>query len=267
MAADDELTLTIHGLLEYNAAVDGEVFAVKFQKFIRGLAAADKAANGSRRLKFMISDLSKNTATASVKERPTQSPGVTKSGVDYYVKCVTEIYNDTDHARTFDRDVVRNIADLNSGVGDAFAFGEIKQKSTAKIIRIDQFLQDRAKRVLSDIDRAETGRLPFYKGRAYGTFDGELRLLDALEATDRAILLLTAGGEKIECIVGPVDQDKVRHAWRRRCRVTGTAHYDGEGGLPVRIDAVDIEVVEPGTGLARWRGAFKGLSADEGWED
>lgn len=263
MIGDEELTLTIHGLPEYNEAVDGEVFAAKFQKFMKGLAAADEAANGKRQVRFLISDLSRNTATASVREKPLAAPTLTKSGMDYYASCLQAIYNDTDAARQFDRKVVKQISDLNKDVGKTFALGEIKATVGATLIRIDEFLQKRAARVLADIDRLKTGAVAYYTGRAYGAFDGTLKVLDSISANERAVLVLTAGGKSIECMVSHVDTSKLKAAYKNRCVVTGMAHYSGENGFPVRIEATDIEVVVAGEGMARWQGAFKGLTSDD----
>lgn len=267
MAENEELTLTIRGLPQHNEAVDGEVFAAELKRFMRGLAASDVATNGKRRLKYFIADLKKNTATASIREQVMDAPALTRSGLTYYGDCLEAIYNDAPAARQFDHEVVKSIVDLNIGVGKKFDGGQVARRSSGMVILIDEFLEKRARRVLEDIERAAAGTVPFYKGRAFGAFDGKLLELNALTAEEKAVLVLTAGGKRIECVTIGVDPEKLRRAWKRRCIVSGTAHYSGEGGLPERIDATDVDVVEPGEGLGRWRGAFSGLSPDDtNWE-
>lgn len=266
MSDGDELTLTIHGLDAFNGDVDGEVFAQKLWKFIRALNEADKAANGKRRYKFLITDLQKNTATASVREQlGSGGSAPADSSFDYFEKGVQAIYADAPAARRLPHVFVRLIVDETKHVGDTFRLGEIKRKSTGTVILIDDFLRQRAERVLSDINRATSGALPYYQGVAYGSFDGTLLLLDSLESAERAVLVLTAGGKKIECIISRVDVEQVRRAYKRRCIVQGAAHYSADQALPVRIDASQIDIVEGNGNLARWQGQFNIPPDEEIW--
>lgn len=257
MSDADELTLTIHGLDVFNRDVDGELFARKFFKFMQGIAEADTAANGKRRHKFLISDLKKNTATASVREQVVTGTEQTKSSFDFFEDGLSAIYEDAPRARSLPRAFVKYVLDINKDVGQDFAKGEIKRKSTGKVIYIDEFLEARARKVLADINRSTTGAIPFYKGVAYGAFDGELRILDSLGGHEKAVLVLTAGGSQINCSISGASDDELRLAWKRRCIVNGLAHYDGESGLPVRLDIRSIQPLDQNApAIKDWRGAF-----------
>lgn len=266
MGERDRLTLTLHGLDEFNQDVDGEVFARKLFKFMQGLAEADIAANGARRHRFLISDLKKNTATATVREQVTNGRERPRSGIDYYENGLLAIYNDAPAARQLPRSFVKYVVDINKDVGKTFPFGEIKREFTGTVIRIDEILEKRARRVLEDINRNTNGILSFYRGTAYGSFDGVLLLLDSLSGAERAVLVLTAGGKRINCNISGVDDEQLRRAWKRRCVVQGTAHYGGASGLPESVDVRHIRTIEAPGALDAWKGAFEiPAPEDDAW--
>lgn len=265
MSGEHEITLTIHGLDEHHHDVDGEVFAEKFLNFLKGLAAADKAANGKRRYKFLISGLEKNTATARVREQVSTKGEPPHSSVNYYDNALGAIAADHPSSRFLPKEFLQPIIKLNHGVGQKFAFGEVKFK-TGKVIRIDEFLQKRAERILREIEENE-GRQNFFRGQAFGSFDGVLKLVDLRGEAKLAILKLSAGGLEIKCNVDEIEVNKLRSALDKRAIVHGLAHYDGTTGLPDRLDVRDIVPTNEKADLTRWRGAFAiPLSqADEDW--
>lgn len=267
MTKDGNLTLTIHGLEAFHGDVDGEVFAEKFSAFIHGLAIADRAANGERRHKFVIADLVKNTATATVSERTYRSGAPTRSGIAYYEAGLDDIRLDTPAARLLPVELVKSIATLNRGVHEKFEFGEIKGEG-AHVIRIDRFLAEKAEKVLADIKRSDQLNLTF-EGTAYGSFDGTMKAVDFQPAMKRGVLWLSAGGAPIVCNITHLALDDVRSAVERRCVVYGLAHYDGKSGLPRLIDIHKVEVVAAAGALNHWRGTFEldRDSADETWGD
>lgn len=266
-----ELTLTIHGLDEYNQDVDGEVFARKLGAFVRGLAAADKAANGKRVFKFLLTDLSKNTATASLREQVAVKGSRRGSGLSYYVAGVEAIYDNTPRAKDLPAAFVREVVALNKGVGHTFSFGEIKSNENFAI-RVDEFLESRAEAILSSINHdegllSETDRAGF-SGVAFVSLDGVLKAVDLRGVTQKAALVLTAGGKQIECVVNTLAVSKLRDALDRRVTVYGRAHYEGASGLPTRLDVRDVRIFPERTDadLARWRGHFR-IPADASEED
>lgn len=262
MAERLELTLTIHGLDEYNQDVDGEVFARKFSAFVRGLAAADKAVNGKRMFKFLLTDLRKGTATASVREQVAARGNRLDSSLGYYVAAVEAIYDNTPRAKSLPVPLVKEVLALNKGVGHTFAFGEIKSNADFAI-RVDEFLASRAEAVYEFVSAEESGAPHStgegFAGVALASFDGVLKAVDLRGITQKAALVLTAGGKQIECVVNTLAVSKLRDALDRRVIAFGRAHYEGASGLPIRLDVRDIRVLpeRANADLARWRGQFR----------
>ena len=196
-----ELTPTLHGLKAFNEDVDGDVFVRKLGAFLRGIKHSDMAANGGkRRHKLLLTALSKNTATASVREQlmcPGPSP---HSGMAYFGKAVDAVYTGRPEARDMPLVVLRDIADLNRGVGRSFAFGEFKSNRGA-IIRIDDYLDKKSRALIIEREGNKDDRVGGFKGIAYGSFDGMLKLVDLRGDVRRAVLILTAGGKEIDCTV------------------------------------------------------------------
>ena len=268
MTERSELSLTLHGLEKFNQDVDGEVFARKFSAFMRGLIAADKAANGGKRNKFLLTDLRKNTATAQVREQTYVYGPAAKSALEYYMFALDAVYNDLPSARQFPKAVVNQISKLNSGVGRTFDFGVVKS-TEGKVIRIDEFLERRARRVLSDIDAGPRIVAGVFAGVVYASFDGTLKAVDLRGDGQKAVLQLTAGGREIECIVNAIAVPDLGNALDKRVVVYGTAHYERGHGLPVRIDVRAVQPVAQGAGLSRWQGAFESATtqtASTGWQ-
>ena len=75
-----ELTLTLHGMDTFNDDVDAVVFARKLKVFLQGIRDADKAANGKPRHRLFLTELRKNTATASVRSRSRRAAATSVGG-------------------------------------------------------------------------------------------------------------------------------------------------------------------------------------------
>lgn len=265
MAESRDITLTIHGLVEFNDEVDGEVFAEKFSAFMRGLAASDIAANGERRHQFIIGDLRKNTATAQIKERKIKVAAITYSSAGYFEDAIEEIRRDSQPARLLPLEVVKSVVTLNKGVGRSFEFGEIKVGGD-NVIRLDSYLAAQAEKVLSDIKRMES-KPAYFEGMALGSFDGTLRAVDFQQAQKIGVLRLSAGDLPLTCDISRVSLEEITAALEKRAVFYGTARYDGKSGLPKLLEVRRIEVVPKGDGLVRWQAAFKaGPSDDQDWE-
>lgn len=264
MADENKITLTIHGLQAFGGEIDAEVFAEKFTAFLKGLASSDEAANGAKVLKFILSDLRKNTATAVLSERqakPTSEP--INSGIDFFADSLSLIRENSPKARRLPKLLVEQVVLLNKGVTKRFEFGEIKFRDREPLL-LDKFLEERAKRVLSDIKDAETN-LGFYAGDVYASFDGVLKAVDFQTAAKRGTLRLSIGEVPILCNLSGVDIKDVREALDQRARFYGRAAYDSGHPFPTMFDVTKIEVIPDGSGLQGWRGSFAGLNDDAGW--
>lgn len=129
--------------------------------------------------------------------------------------------------------------------------------ATDRVLRVDQFLSERAKAMarITEIDGVPEGG--WYRGAVLGSFDGKLEFVDLRGALPQIKLTLSAGGKQIDCICRREDIDTDRPALDRRVRVFGKAIYDGSSGLPRRVEVTDIKVLpEPGD-FTRWRGSFE----------
>jgi hypothetical protein len=114
---------------------------------------------------------------------------------------------------------------------------------------------------------AETMRDRFYRGRAIGSFDGELQEIDNRGMILRGKLILTAGGAEIDCVMNKERVPEAREAFDKRVIIEGNAYYDGQDQLPTRIDVASIKIINGRSDLLRWRGAFTSPNADEQEED
>ncbi|WP_448954841.1 hypothetical protein [Labrys neptuniae] len=265
MTSEREASLTLHGLDGYNHEVDAEVFADKFRTFLKALAAADEIINDTRRYKYMITALVKNTATAQVREYVAVAGEPPSSSVSYYAQSMTAIQNGEPAARRLPKAFLEPVVKLNRDVGKRFAFAEVKLPAGV-IIRIDDVLRDKAERLLADIRAREAGGVQWFEGMAYGAFDGVLKAVDLRGEVKLANLILSAGGLEVECTVGDIDLEQVRGALDKRCIVSGLADYVGKGGLPRRLAVRHIEVVESAPPLSNWRGSFSIPDTDDDWD-
>lgn len=259
----DTLTLTLHGLPAFNEDVDGEVFARKFFKFMQALAASDEIVNGGRRLKYLIDKLEKNTATAAVREQVVSEGPTPESGFDYFQRGADLIYHDRPEARVLPLRFVSYVHEIAGGAGQTFMRGEIKQASNDNSVRIDKNLVTNARRILHDIKRLSLGRIPPFSGKAHVSLDGTVVTLEGRGEVDKAVIILTAGGREIDCVVGRIEDEYLRKIWKRRCVVSGIGHYSGNARLPDYIEAVTIVPVPDGGNWKPWRGAFNAGPTDE----
>ena len=252
-----DLTLTLHGLEEHHHDVDGEVFARKLTAFLKGIRLSDKAVNGQRRHKLLLTELSKNTATASVREQIYNRGPTPSSGMRYFANAVEAVYYSRPETKDLDLGVVRQIANLNNGAGHSFAFAEFKT-SRGTVIRIDDYLGRKARALTLQLDTAEEESVKLFTGIAFGSFDGTLEMIDIRGDMRKAVLTLTAGSRSIECVVSSLTVAQLKDALGSRVTVYGRAHYDGHSGLPVRVDVTDAKPLRPAAdaNLGRWQGAF-----------
>jgi hypothetical protein len=263
-----ELTLTLHGLDAFNEDVDGEVFAKKLTAFLNGIRLSDKAVNGRRRHKLLLTELRKGSAVASVREQvfvPGPPPG---SGMSFYEEAIEAVYHKRPEAKRLPLPLLKSIDSLNRGSGHSFAFGELKS-STGIVIRIDDYLGRIARSLVSEAEAEKRARPVQYSGMAFAFFDGVLKLVDLRGDLWRGVLVLTAGGKQIECTVNALAIPDIRDALDHRVTVYGRAHYSGASGLPERLEITSAKPVREPTAanLARWRGAFNLRPADvsEDW--
>lgn len=259
--SDDTITLALHGLKADNDFVRADVFAKKLSAFIQGLIVADKMANGGKRLHtFVVEDLEKSSAIASIREKPRTSRARPQaSAVRAWDRSARAIYNGEASARHFDRRFVKSVRTLSAGTDKVFDHAEVRlgEDAADRVLRIDEYLQRQSTDVLRAIATdTEAKRAAAYKGIATGSFDGMLQVMDSRGQVLRAQLITTAGRTAIDCVVPKALTQEFADSFDHRVRIEGTAHYDGERLLPVRVDVRAITPIKEDADLRRWRGTF-----------
>ena len=101
-------------------------------------------------------------------------------------------------------------------------------------------------------------RQSWFKGSAVGTFDGEIKEADLRGSIPKVIIRLTAGNKDIDCVCPGLSVDDIKSVLNQRVRLTGTAYYDGDSGLPIRIEVTSIPIpIKRAVDFTRWRGSFE----------
>ncbi len=267
-----QVRFRVHGPDTATDEVSAGVFSRQLGTLFRALKAADKAANGRPIHDYVIANLSTTTPTALLAERPLpkfKGQFITgHSGIAAFEDCVNAItIGAQERALSYGTCVNQIARFVDVGYSEIWT-------SEAKVFRVDHFLKERAHSIIaSDSDLARFDRLPemiserdWYKGVASGSFDGEIKAADLRGALPQLALVLTAGGNEIECICREEDIESIRAALNRRARVYGRAIYDGRAGLPRRIEVSKIELVAGSRDFTRWKGAFKPFNI-EAWEE
>ena len=217
----------------------------------------------------MLSRLETGSAAVTVREKQKTRKRPPHSGISYFETAASAIYNGDRSIARLPPPLVQQIQKLGEGVARKFSHAELAF-SDDNVIRIDDYLlkqsEDAYAGLISNVPKAASEK--YYRGLAVGTFDGILKEIDARGTMLRGKLILTAGGLEIDCVMNKDRIPQARESFDQRVIVGGTAHYDGESQLPVRIDVRTIKIVNGRSDLIRWRGAFeipKQESDEEDW--
>ena len=252
------------------------VFASKLLFLVRALKAADKALNGKPRHDYRISKLSSSNPTAVLSEidllsimhpygiRDREWP----SAIEGFEDCANAILaNDRARALRYGN-CAKNIAKLAQGSLHNFSYAEV-WTANDNIVRVDDLLVHQAHAMISVEARDavfEESRSSWFKGTAFGTFDGMILEVDLRGALPAVKLVLSVGDQQIDCVCKVEDIEKIRTALKRRARVYGNAFYDGHSGLPKRINVTDIEPIPSGGDLSIWANSFEAYDPPD-WEE
>lgn len=255
MPQQNEAVFVVHGLDVDGKSVRADVFARKLGALIAGLREADRFANGKVAHSYMISALSTGSASVTVREKQRIRKRPLDSSIAVYEQVASAIYNGDRAVSHYPEKLVHRVGQLSAGALQTFSHAELGFSSD-NVIRIDDFLAHQSN-AANQLLLAHPEGLPdrYYRGRAIGSFNGELQEIDNRGLMLRGRIILTAGVE-IDCVMNKERVPDAREAFGKRVIVEGTAHYDGEQQLPTRIDVTTITVVDDRAGLLRWRGAF-----------
>lgn len=237
--------------------VPAAVFAQKLAILVRALKAADRAMNDGAANEYTIASLNNSSPTAVLRERPMAWPLnvlAPKSGIEGFASCANAVIVGDPAALNFGK-CAKEISLLARGAKKGFDYAEV-WTDTANVIRVDAFLAERAEASINPEAGRPTVR-GWFKGAAIGAFDGVLRMADLRGALPEIKLALSAGGKEIDCVCKGVAIPTIGAALNRRVRVSGRAIYDGNSGLPRRVEVTHIEPVKEEVDFTRWKGAFE----------
>lgn len=258
---DGQIELKVHGLQHVNnSEVPAAVFAAKLRALVTALEAADQVAHGGSIHQYTIARLHTSSPTAILNERPTPKLSVSPS-----VSALPAFTQGIDVIKAGARpsaDMTRfasAIARMTFGAEKTFGFAEVRTRTN--VVRIDQFLRERAQAAARPLSTEGIPEGGWYKGVVFGSFDGRLEYVDLRGALPQIKLTLSAGGKQIDCICSKEDIERLGPALDQRVRVSGRAIYDGRAGLPRRVEVTDIQLVTGSTDFTRWRGTFEPFSA------
>lgn len=266
-----QIRFRVHGPDPAGDEVSAAVFADKLMTLVRALRAADKALNGVLMHDYVIARLRTSTPTAVLAERPLPKYDDLvsgQSGISGFDDCVQAItIGERDRALRYGNCAVQ-IGKLAKGSQSRFGYAEVWTREET-IIRVDPFLTERTRAIVAPPTELEAPPISatrdWFKGTAYGSFDGEIRAVDLRGALPELKLILTAGRKQVDCVCRGIDIETIRTALNRRVRLSGLAIYDGKSGLPRRIEVNEIIPVPPPGDITRWAGSFEPFAPSE-WE-
>lgn len=266
MPRRDEAAFVVHGLDVDAKSVRADVFARKLLTFIGGLREADRFANGKLAHSYVITALGTGSASVTVREKQRARNRPLHSSISVYEQVASAVYNGDRSITRFSERLVRQVGKLSAGALETFSHAELAFADD-NVIRIDDFLA-RQSEAANQILSAGPEGLPdqYYRGRAIGSFDGELQEIDNRGLMLRGKLILAAGVE-VDCVMNKGRVPEAREAFGKRVVIEGTAHYDGDQQLPTRIDVAAIQIARERPDLLRWRGAFTSVPDADTEED
>ena len=252
----DETVFVLHGLDIDARNVRADVFALKLRTLIRGLRDADRFANGKVGFDYIIRAIEVGSVSVTIRQRERLYTRSHHSSLKVYEEVANAIYNGDSSISAYPDKLVKNVQQLSKGALKDFSHAELVF-SDSNVIRIDEFLERQSEVAYRDlISGPETKADRYYRGRAIGSFDGELKEIDNRGLILRGKLVLSAGNLEIDCVMNKERVPEVREAFDKRVIIEGIAHYDGENQLPIRIDVTTINITGHHEDLLRWRGAF-----------
>src|ERR1700730_1891722 len=214
MPRRDEAVFVVPGLDVDAHSVRADVFARKLLTLIVGLREADRFANGKIAHSYIIASLGTGSASITVREKQ-RSRNRPHSSIAVYEQVATAIYNGDRAVTRFSEKLVQRIGQLSAGAQETFSHAELAFADD-NVIRIDDFLA-RQSEAANEVLLAGPAGLPdqYYRGRAIGSFDGELQEIDNRGLILRGKLILTAGVE-VDCVMNKERVPEAREAFGKR---------------------------------------------------
>lgn len=274
----DQLKFAIHGPNPATDEIAASVFGQKLGQLSSALAAADVAVNAGKRVhEYVIKELHTTTPTAILKERPIARQlklFPRHSGVRAFRDCARAIIGgDRATAGRYGACASR-ISKFASGAPKRFGYGEIWAEDEP-VLRVDTFLAERAARAVDpeeqpmtvDAVGAPSMHRRWFEGNTQGAFDGTIKAVDLRGTCPEIILILSAGGDRIDCVCKDSDVPKIGASLNQRVRLSGRAIYDSSSPLPIRLEVLDFEILSDLGDFMKWSGAFTSFEINAWPED
>jgi len=271
---DHDLTFTIRALDdpggEEGKAVPADVFARKMQEILDALKEADKAANHGTRHQYFIADLKKGSAEVTFEERPLPAfvDAPLRSSLLEFETCVAAIHHDDmAEARKYNG-LVDKVLRVASGAGQRFSYIEIGRRKE-RGYRADSLFLSQARRMSNDLHVQKAAEKPprLFRGQSFEGFDGAIKEVDLRSKNSpRCRLVLADGTGELDCEFVGFTIDEIREHLDCRVWAEGAAVYDGESGMPVRLDIRALRKIVPKNHLSKWRGHVDTSKGDDWFE-
>ena len=200
-----EIRLRVHGRHTDGRGdlVPGSGFAQKLAILLRGIRAADAAVNGKVKHEYVISDLRISSAVVELREKEIRNHALldNRSGISAFDDCINAIrQGSVERALSFGKFPVY-VSQLAKGSGSRFGYAELWFPRESPL-RVDEFLREQTEAVVERPQAQAYTELHrrWYKGAAYGTFEGEVKEVDLRGALPEIKLILTAGAKELNCV-------------------------------------------------------------------
>jgi hypothetical protein len=250
----------MHARRDDRELVSAAVFAAKLTSLIKAIQQADRAINhGVIVHDYKIAKLKSSSPTVLLSEVPLPKfedrydiePAIPAMGA-----CLEAVIaGETDRARQFGN-CAAVLSRLAAGSVKTFGYAEV-WTGPKQVYRVDSFLHDRATAVVHPAKVHEAANDQWFKGAVFGSFDGEVRVVDTRGELPEIKLILSAGHQEIDCVCRADQIELVAASINKRVRIFGRAIYDGTSGLPRRVEVSNFEPVASGVEFSKWKGAFR----------
>jgi hypothetical protein len=276
--APDTLKFAIHGPDPASDEISAAVFGQKLVQLAGAIVAADVAVNDGKRVHaYVVKELHTSTPTAILKERSLARQGTffpRNSGLRAFRRCAQAIIGGDRATAAQYGACARRIRRFATGAPKRFGYGEIWAEDS-QVLRVDTFLAERAARAVDPEEQILTARAiqapsmrrQWFEGITQGTFDGTIKAVDLRGTLPEIKLILSAGGEQIDCVCKDSDVPKIGAALNRRVRLSGRAIYDRSSPLPIRLEVSEFEILADLGDFMKWSGSFTPFEIEPWPED
>jgi hypothetical protein len=255
-----ELSLRVYGMRDTRERVRADVFARQISGFVDALRAADKIANGTQRLDYVITELDNKSALIAV-------DGILRTKLAPDAMSGDILYQVIEGIKQADKEEIKRGAPCFPGLSKIFdgankRFSHADMFLNKKPVLVDTFLSERLTRAKK---LATQGGMTMYEGATFTEFDGVVEAVDIRGDIPKLILTLSAGRKQINCTWYDISPNELGQRLNVRSWVRGKAYYSGKSGLPSLLEIKDAVPIRQNVDFSKWHKSFKDFSI-ESWD-